>query len=167
MKKLWRKNIIEDKKCIQFITFLKEKSIKSITTGSLHIALKSGLLHTIPKGTTAGMLGHIAWCFYEIGKLWYKIIKKEISPKNGLDLILECSISLLIGLLTISSGTFQGLVIGTMIGIQFPYLGRWSIGLGSLIGGAVGYMFGAKIGSFLYHHLKKMTKSIKKLLAKQ
>lgn len=147
-------SFLKNKKSIR--NFIKEKTIKTATSGTVKLFLRQGFIQSLPKGTTAGMFSHVVFVLIENSKVVKSILRKEISLGDGLEDITQRSLSLMGGLISIGNGTLLGGALGAMLGLTIPYLGNWSILLGSFIGSAIGYAIGSKLGHLLFYPLKRI-----------
>lgn len=140
--------------------FIKEKSFKTATSGTVKLFLRQGLIQSLPKGTTVGMLSHIIFVFVENTKVVKNIYHRKIPLRDGMEDIGQRSLSLLGGLLSIGNGTLVGGALGGIVGMKIPILGNWSILLGGFVGSAFGYALGSKLGHLLFFPLKKIYSSV-------
>lgn len=108
----------------------------------VEIALKSGTIANIV---------HVA---VENTKIAVKVVKGEMTVKEGMNESEMTTVSVIGGL----AGMAKGAEIGTGIGIIAGPIGAW---IGGFIGGTVGYMAGFKVGDMAVEGKRKLASIVK------
>ena len=108
----------------------------------VEIALKSGTIANIV---------HVA---VENTKIAVKVVKGEMTVKEGMNESEMTTVSVIGGL----AGMAKGAEIGTGIGIIAGSIGAW---IGGFIGGTVGYMAGFKVGDMAVEGKRKLASIVK------
>lgn len=142
-----------------------DTSIKTITAGTLQVAIRKGIISFIPKATPAGVIANIACVGIENVKILTKIASGELSITKGLDQMGRTTCSMVGGLWGMAQGTVIGANVGGAVGMALtgfvPVLGP-AFAVTSLFAGAmVGYFGGSKLGDIVYETGKKVAKTAK------
>lgn len=126
-----------------------DTGIKTVTAGTLQVAIRQGIIKGIPVATPAGVIANIACVGIENVKILGKIASGEISTTKGLDQMGRVTTSMVGGLVTMGEGASIGAAIGSIGG---PIGGV----IGGLVGGTIGYFAGSKVGDMVYSGAKKV-----------
>ncbi len=136
-----------------------DTTIKTVTAGTLQVAIRKGIISFIPKATPAGIIANIACVGIENVKILSKIASGEMSMTKGLDCMGRVTTSMVGGLW----GAAKGAAIGAQLGMMVPIIGApLSVATG-FIGGMVGYFGGSKIGDAIYSAGKKVAGAAKSI----
>lgn len=134
-----------------------DTGIKTVTAGTLQVAIRKGILKFIPKSTPAGIIANIACVGIENVKIFSKIISGELSFSKGMDQMGRTTVSMAGGLY----GAAKGAAIGASATAWIPVVGP-ALGVATgLIGGMVGYFAGSKVGDAVYSCAKKVASAAK------
>lgn len=134
-----------------------DTSIKTVTAGTLQVAIRKGIIKFIPKSTPAGIIVNIACVGIENVKILAKIASGEISVTKGLDQMGRVTTSMVGGLW----GAAKGAAIGAKLGLCVPVIGPGVAVVTGFVGGMVGYFGGSKIGDAIYSTAKKVASGAK------
>ena len=134
-----------------------DTSIKTITAGTLQVAIRKGIIKFIPKATPAGVIANIACVGIENVKILAKIASGEISVTKGIDQMGRVTTSMVGGLL----GMAKGAVLGAKLTGWIPVIGPGLAVVTGFIGGMVGYFGGSKLGNAVYSAGKKVAGAAK------
>ena len=134
-----------------------DTSIKTVTAGTLQVAVRKGIIKFIPKMTPAGIIANIACVGIENVKILGKIASGEISITKGLDQMGRTTTSMVGGLW----GMAKGATIGTKLTAWIPVVGPALAVVTGFIGGMVGYCGGSKVGDTIYSVGKKVAGAAK------
>lgn len=138
-----------------------DTSIKTVTAGTLQVAIRKGIITFIPKATPPGVITNIACVGIENAKILGKIASGEMSVTKGLDQMGRVTTSMVGGLW----GMAKGATIGAKLTAWIPVIGPGLAVVSGFVGGMVGYFGGAKIGDTIYNTGKKVA-SVAKTVAK-
>lgn len=138
-----------------------DTSIKTITAGTLQVAIRKGIIGFIPKATPAGVIANIACVGIENVKILGKIASGEMSITKGLDQMGRVTTSMVSGIWAGVKGAFIGAKMVGWIPVIGPALGV----LSGVVGGMVGYIGGSKFGEAIYSAGQKVA-SVAKGVAK-
>lgn len=130
-------------------------SIKTVTAGTLQVAIRKGIIRFIPKSTPAGVIANIACVGIENVKILYKIAKGDLSVTKGMDQMGRVTVSMTAGL----CGMAKGAAIGAGLTAWVPVVGPALAVVTGFVGGMVGYLGGSKIGEMVYNTGKKLASS--------
>lgn len=134
-----------------------DTTLKTVTAGTLQVAIRKGIISFIPKATPAGTIAQIACVGIENVKTLTKIASGELSVTKGLDQIGRTTVSMGAGLMAAADlADFAG-TIGWVFGGP---IGGVAAGL---VGGMVGYFAGSKVGDAVYSAGKKVAETAKKV----
>ena len=122
-----------------------DAGLKAALTGALKVAVEKGVINVLPKNTPVGALAAIACTTIENIKTIWKYSKGEISGTQALDTMARTTLTMGVGFLA----------IGLLIPANAPLLV-------TIVGGAVAYAFGEKVGDAIYHGLKELAPLAKK-----
>ena len=131
--------------------------LKTVTAGTLQVAIRKGIISIIPKATPAGMVANIACVGIENVKILAKIASGELTVSKGLDRIKRTTVSMVGGLWGASKGAAIGAAATAWIPVIGPALGTVT----GLIGGTIGYFGGSKLGDAVYNAGKKVASAAK------
>lgn len=134
-----------------------DTSIKTVTSGTLHVAIRKGIIKLIPKSTPASVIANIACVGIENVKILSKIASGEISVTKGLDQMGRTTTSMVSGLW----GMAKGVVIGAELTGWIPVVGPVLAVATGFVGGMVGYFGGSKMGDAIYSVGKKVASAAK------
>lgn len=123
--------------------------IKAATAGALKVGVEKGIIKVIPKGTPAGTLANIAYVAIENVKVLGKVVKGELTVKEGLEKMEQTTVATAAGIAAGAKGT----AIGASIGAVFGPVG---VVVGGFVGGTVGYMAGSKVGETITKGVQKV-----------
>lgn len=124
-----------------------DTSIKTVTAGTLQVAIRRGIIRFIPKTTPAGIIANIACVGIENIKILSKIASGELSLTKGLDHMGRTTTSMVGGFW----GMAKGAAIGAKIAAWIPVVGAPLAVATGFIGGMVGYFGGSKLGDTVYN----------------
>ncbi len=134
-----------------------DTTIKTVSAGTLQVAVRKGIIKFIPKGTPAGVIANIACVGIENVKILAKIARGELSITKGVDQMGRTTTSMIGGL----AGAAKGAAIGGALTSWIPVVGPvLAVGTG-LIGGLVGYTAGSSVGNTIYSAAKKVASGVK------
>lgn len=134
-----------------------DTSIKTVTAGTLQVAIRKGIIRFIPKATPAGVIANIACVAIENVKILGKIASGELSVTKGLDQMGRTTTSMVAGLW----GMTKGVVIGAKLTGWIPVVGPALAVVTGFVGGIVGYFGGSKVGNAIYSAGKKVAGAAK------
>lgn len=134
-----------------------DTSIKTVTAGTLQVAIRKGIIKFIPKATPAGVIANIACVGIENVKILAKIASGDLSFTKGLDQMGRVITSMVGGLW----GMGKGAVLGAKFTGWIPVIGPGLAVVTGFIGGMVGYFGGSKIGDSIYSTGKKVAGAAK------
>lgn len=129
-----------------------DTSIKTVTAGTLQVAIRKGIIRFIPKTTPAGVIANIACVGIENIKILTKIASGELSFTKGLDQMGRTTTSMVGGLM----GMAKGAALGAQMTAWIPVIGAPLAVATGFIGGMVGYFGGSKLGDTVYNVGKKV-----------
>ena len=138
-----------------------DTAVKTVTAGTLEVAVRKGIIKLIPKSTPAGIIANVACVGIENAKILYKIAKGELTLTQGLDRMGRTTVSMAGGLF----GAAKGLALGAASTAWIPVVGPLLGAVTGFIGGTVGYFAGSKVGDLIYNAHKKVA-SVAKGVAK-
>ena len=124
-----------------------DTSIKTVTAGTLQVAIRKGIITFIPKATPAGVIANIACVGIENVKILSKIASGDLSITKGLDQMGRTTTSMIGGLW----GMAKGAAIGASLTSWIPVVGVPLAVATGFVGGMVGYFGGSKIGDAVYN----------------
>lgn len=133
-----------------------DTSVKVVTAGTLQVAIRKGIISSIPKATPAGVIANIACVGIENLKILTKIASGDLSLTKGLDQMGRVTTSMVGGLW----GTAKGAAIGALTAC-IPVIGAPVAVVTGAVGGMVGYLAGSKIGDTIYNAGKKVAGAAK------
>lgn len=134
-----------------------DTSIKTVTAGTLQVAIRKGIIKFIPKATPAGVIANIACVGIENVKILAKIASGDLSVTKGLDQMGRVTTSMVGGL----CGMAKGAAIGASMTAWVPVIGPGLAVVSGFAGGMVGYFAGSKIGDKVYSAGKKVAGAAK------
>lgn len=134
-----------------------DTSVKTVTAGTLQVAIRKGIIKFIPKATPAGVIANIACVVIENVKILAKIASGELSVTKGLDQMGRTTVSMVGGLW----GMAKGAAIGAKLTGWIPVIGAPLAVVTGFVGGMVGYFGGSKIGDAIYSAGKKVASAAK------
>ena len=134
-----------------------DTSIKTVTAGTLQVAIRKGIIKFIPKATPAGVIANIACVGIENIKVLGKIASGELTLTKGLDQMGRTTTSMVGGLW----GMAKGVAIGAKLTGWIPVVGPALAVVTGFVGGMVGYFGGSKIGDAIYGAGKKVAGAAK------
>lgn len=134
-----------------------DASLKTVTAGTLEIAIRKGIIRFIPKTTPAGVIANVACVGVENAKILYKVAKGDLSVTKGLDQMGRVTTSMAARLW----GMAKGAAKGASLGIKVPVIGAELAVVTGFVGGMVGYFGGSKIGNSIYNAGKKAASAAK------
>ena len=134
-----------------------DTGIKTVTAGTLQVAIRKGILRFIPKSTPAGIIANIACVGIENVKIFSKIISGELSLSKGMDQMGRATVSMAGGLYGAAKGAAIGASATAWIPVVGPVLGVAT----GLVGGMIGYFAGSKVGDAVYSCAKKVASAAK------
>lgn len=134
-----------------------DTSIKTVTAGTLQVAVRKGIIKFIPKATPAGVIANIACVGIENVKILAKIASGDLSVTKGLDQMGRVTTSMVGGLW----GMAKGAATGAKLTGWIPVIGPGFAVVTGFVGGMVGYFGGSKIGDVIYSAGKKVAGAAK------
>lgn len=134
-----------------------DTSIKTVTAGTLQVAIRKGIIKFIPKSTPAGVIANIACVGIENVKILTKIASGDLSLTKGIDQMGRVTTSMVGGLW----GMAKGAAIGAKMTAWIPVVGAPLAVATGFIGGMVGYFGGSKLGDTVYNVGKKVAGAAK------
>ena len=134
-----------------------DTSIKTVTAGTLQVAIRRGIIKFLPKTTPAGVIANIACVGIENVKILAKIASGDISVTKGLDQMGRVTTSMVGGLWGMAKGAAFGASLTGWIPVVGPALGVVT----GFVGGTVGYFAGSKVGDSIYSAGKKVASAAK------
>lgn len=134
-----------------------DTSIKTVTAGTLQVAIKKGIIKFIPKTTSAGTIANIACVGIENVKILNQIASGKVSVTQGLDKMGQTTISMAGGLWASSIAAELGFISTAVI------LGPIGAAATGFVCGMVGYAGGSKLGEKVYDAGKKVAKTAKSI----
>lgn len=134
-----------------------DTSIKTVTAGTLQVAIRKGIIKFIPKSTPAGVIANIACVGIENVKILAKIASGDITVTKGLDQMGRVTTSMVGGLWGMAKGAAVGASLTGWIPVVGPALGVAT----GFVGGMVGYFAGSKVGDAVYSAAKKVASAAK------
>ena len=134
-----------------------DTTVKTVTAGTLQVAIRKGIISFIPKATPAGVIANIACVGIENLKVLYKVSTGELSVTKGLDQMGRTTVSMVAGLWAMTKGA----AIGASLVSWIPVVGVPLAVVGGFVGGMVGYFGGSKIGEAVYNAGRKVANAAK------
>lgn len=134
-----------------------DTAVKTITAGTLQVAIRKGIIKIIPKATPAGVIANIACVGIENVKILAKIASGDMSATKGLDQMGRVTTSMIGGLWA----TAKGAQIGAALTAWVPVVGPALAAVSGFVGGMVGYFCGSKAGNAIYNAGKKIAGAAK------
>ncbi len=134
-----------------------DTSVKTVTAGTLQVAIRKGIIKFIPKATPAGVIANIACIGIENIKILVKIASGDLSVTKGLDQMGRVTTSMVGGLW----GMAKGAAIGAKLTGWIPVIGTGLAVITGFVGGMVGYFGGSKIGDAIYSAGQKVASAAK------
>ena len=134
-----------------------DTSVKTVTAGTLQVAIRKGIIKFIPKATPAGFIANIACVGIENVKILAKIASGDLSVTKGLDQMGRTTTSMAGGLW----GMAKGAAVGAKLTGWIPVIGAPLAVATGFIGGMVGYFGGSKMGDAVYSAGKKIAGAAK------
>lgn len=138
-----------------------DTSIKTVTAGTLQVAIRKGIIKFIPKATPAGVIANIACVGIENVKILAKIVSGELSVTKGIDQMGRVTTSMVGGLWGMAKGAAEGAAIGAKLTGWIPVIGPGLAVATGFVGGMVGYFGGSKLGDAVYSIGKKVAGAAK------
>lgn len=143
-----------------------DTSIKTVTAGTLQVAIRRGIIRFIPKATPAGVIANIACVGIENVKILNKIASGELSVTKGLDQMGRVSVSMAGGFWGMAKGgaiakLITGKILKSSLLCVAPVLGGPIAVATGLVCGMVGYFGGSKVGDVVYNTGKKVAGAAK------
>lgn len=134
-----------------------DTSVKTVTAGTLQVAIRKGIIKFIPKATPSGIIANLACVGVENVKVLAKIASGDLSVTKGLDQIGRVTTSMVGGLW----GMAKGGAVGAKLTGWIPVVGPVFAVVTGFVGGMVGYFGGSKIGDMIYNTGKKVAGAAK------
>ena len=134
-----------------------DTSVKTVTAGTLQVAIRKGIIKFIPKATPAGVIANIACVGIENVKILAKIASGDLSVTKGLDQMGRVTTSMVGGLW----GMAKGAAVGAKLTGWIPVIGPGLAVVTGFVGGMLGYFGGSKIGDAIYSAGKKVASAAK------
>jgi hypothetical protein len=132
-----------------------DTAIKTVTAGTLQVAVRKGIIKLIPKATPAGVIANIACVGIENAKILAKIASGDFSVTQGLDQMGRTTVSMVGGLWSMAKGAKLGAEVGAALG-WIPVVGPAMPVVTGFVGGMAGYFAGSKVGDGIYQAGKKI-----------
>lgn len=130
-----------------------DTGVKIVAAGTLHGAVRKGVISFLPKTLAANTIANIAFVGIENAKVLLNMAEGKLSMVTGLDRMGQVTTAMIggIGL----AGIVQSAVAGAIAG---------PIGVGvGLVAGMVGYAAGSSIGEKVYSTAKKVARTAKEI----
>lgn len=134
-----------------------DTTVKTVTAGTLQVAIRKGIISFIPKATPAGVIANIACVGIENVKILGKIISGDMSITKGLDQMGRVTTSMIGGFW----GMAKGASIGASLVAPIPIIGPPLAVFTGFVGGMIGYFGGSKLGETVYNVGKKVAGAAK------
>ncbi len=134
-----------------------DTSIKTVTAGTLEVAIRKGIIKFIPQATPSGVIANIACVGIENVKILAKIASGDLSVTKGIDQMGRVTTSMVGGL----CGMAKGAAIGAKLTGWVPVIGPGLAVATGFVGGMVGYFGGSKVGNAIYDAGKKVAGAAK------
>lgn len=158
VQKIYKGEEIEAKEVVEdAIDSGMDFGIKAAVAGALKVGSEKEIIKIIPRGTPASTVSNIAYVGVEEVKILWKMAKKEITMREGLEKLEQTAASTIVGLATMG----ESAKIGTIIGAVFGPIGAT---IGGFVGGTVGYMAGSTVGEKIVDCANKICNGAKKVL---
>ena len=132
-----------------------DASIKTVAAGTLHVAVRRGLIKFIPPTTPAGVIANIVCVGIENMKVLAKIVSGELSVTKGIDQMGRTTSSVVGGLWGMAKGAKWGASLTGWI----PVIGAPLAVVSGFVGGMIGYFCGSKMGEALYSTGKQVAEA--------
>lgn len=162
--KLWNGEEVKGEEVVQTALISgADFGVKAAAAGALKVGVEKEIIKTIPKGTPASTLADIAFVAIENAKVCWKVIKGDLSLREGYEEIKMTTVSTIAGMAAREKGSIIGEKIGKAIGTVFGVPGR---AIGSFIGATVGYMAGSKFGQAVVKGARKFKEKAKEAIVK-
>lgn len=129
-----------------------DTSVKVVTSATLQVAVRKGLIKSIPKMTPTAVITNIVMVGIENMKILTKIASGELSFTKGLDQMGRVTTSMVVGLYGISQGAAIITALTTLTLGAAPVIAV----LSGYIGVMLGYYCGSKLGNSIYNIGKKV-----------
>lgn len=146
-------------------------SIKTITAGTLQIAIRKGIIKFIPQATPAGTIANIACVGIENMKILAKIASGECTTAKGIDQMGRITTSMVGGLYAMGVATAALGITTTGTAVCFagvagmiaaiPVVGIPLAIATGFVAGMVAYSGGSKLGESVYNAGKKVAEAAK------
>jgi len=148
--KVWHGEKIDGEELVETaITTGADFGVKAAAAGALKVGVEKGFIKAIPKGTPAGTIANIVHVAAENVKVIGKMVKGELTAKEGLEKMEQVTVSTVAGIASSTKGTMVGAAIGSV-------LGPVGTAVGGFIGGTIGYMAGSKVGETFVKGVQKI-----------
>ena len=147
--------------------------LKTTVAAALKIGSEKGILKFIPKGTSASIFANIAFVGIENVKILFKITTVELTPREGMEKMLDVTASTICGLIAMGQASVYGTEAGIMIGGAIgSFFGPTGVIIGvemggticGFIAGTVGYMAGSVVGQAVISAVNKVSELAKDVL---
>lgn len=162
--KLWNDEEVKGEEVVQTALISgADFGVKAAAAGALKVGVEKEIIKTIPKGTPASTLADIAFVAIENAKVCWKVIKGDLTLREGFEEIKMTVVSTIAGIAAREKGRVIGEKIGKAIGTVFGVPGR---AIGSFIGATVGYMAGSKFGQAVVKGARKFKEKAKEAIVK-
>lgn len=159
--KIFKGEVIDEDELVETaINTGVDTSIKTVTAGTLEVAIRRGVIRFIPKTTPAGVIANIACVGIENVKILGKIASGKLSVTKGLDQMGRVTTSMVGGLCCMAKGAAKGAAIGAKLA-WVPVVGPGIAVATGFIGGMAGYFGGSKLGESIYNTGKKVAAAAK------
>lgn len=136
-----------------------DTSVKTVTAGTLQVAVRKGIIKFIPKTTPAGVIANVACVGIENMKVLGKIATGDLSLTKGIDQMGRVTVSMVGGLWAMAKGAAAGVKMAGMV----PIIGAPLAVLTGFVGGMVGYFGGTKLGDVVYNAGKKTAGAVRNI----
>lgn len=130
----------------------KHVGVQVAVSGAVVVAVKSGWVSKLLKGTPAGKIAEAVYVGMENARILYKFAKGEVSGAEAVDAMGNVTCSTVGGIY----GAGIGMAEGAALGMTFGPIGA---AVGGFVGGIVGGMAGSKIGNAVYAGGKAIVKT--------
>lgn len=134
-----------------------DTSIKTVTAGTLQVAIRKGIIRFIPKATPVGIITNIACVGIENVKILAKIASGDLSITSGVDQMGRVTTSM-------TAGIWASIKAGAIVAEKtalIPVIGPKLAVVTGLVAGTISYLGGSKLGDAVYTTAKKVAGAAK------
>ena len=128
-------------------------AVKTVVASGLKVATEKGVLKILSKGTPAAVFTDIAFVAVENVKVLGEVASGDITVVEGLEKMERVSVSSVLGLLSMGTGTMIGSTIGAVLGPAGAVIGGF-------VGSALSYMAGSAVGEACVKVRQKIRRAV-------